>query len=82
MDRDVVGTRGARLDAETIQREGAGPQRQSGSTPRSEFLLRVMPESPAATELSQGVSTLPSIQKHACIAQIVDLHAQRALKII
>jgi peroxiredoxin len=80
MARQAEETRWARLGADTIQLEVAMPQ--IGERLNASFSIPAArhAESPlTAAELSQGlviVSTLPNIQKHACIAQIVDLEAQ------
>lgn len=80
MDRSAEEQRRAKLGSETIQLEGAMPQ--VGERLEASFSIPAArhAESPlSATGLLQGlviVSTLPNIQKHACIAQIVDLEAQ------
>lgn len=80
MTRQAEEIRRAKLSSETIQLEGAMPQvgerlDASFSIPAARLAERPL----TAAELSRGlviVSTLPNIQKHACIAQIVDLEAQ------
>lgn len=80
MDGQAGNTRRAKLGAETILLEGAMPQ--VGERLESSFSIPAArhAESPlSAAELLQGlviVSTLPNIQKHACIAQIVALETQ------
>lgn len=80
MDRQAREPRRARLGPEMIELEGAAPL--VGDRLAASFSIpaaRHAGSSLTATELSQGVvivSTLPNIQKHACIAQIVDLEAQ------
>ncbi len=80
MARQTEEARRAKLGADTIQLEGTMPQ--VGERLDASFSIPAArhAESPlTAAELSRGlviVSTLPNIQKHACIAQIVDLEVQ------
>lgn len=80
MDVRSVEHRQARLGATPLQLEGAMPQ--VGERLQASFSIpaaRHAGSSLTAIELSQGVvivSTLPNIQKHACMSQIVDLEAQ------
>ena len=80
MDRQVQEKRRARLGSDTIELEGAMPKVGERLDALFSIPAARHAESPlTTTELSQGlviVSTLPNIQKHACIVQIVDLEAQ------
>lgn len=80
MDGQAENPRWAKLGADTIQLKGAMPQ--VGERLESSFRIpaaRHAANPLSAAELVQGlviVSTLPNIQKHACMAQIVALETQ------
>lgn len=85
MDGQAENTRRAKLGADTIQLEGAMPQ--AGERLESSFSIPAARHAASpllAAELLQGlviVSTLPNIQKHACIAQIVALETQAKARV-
>lgn len=80
MGRDGAQRRQAKLGGETIWLNGALPQ--PGEFLNASFSIpaaRLAQAPLMAADLQEGliiVSTLPNIQKHACIAQIVDLEEQ------
>lgn len=80
MGRERVQSRQAKLGGETIWLNGALPQ--PGEFLNASFSIPAarLAQGPLMTaDLQEGlviVSTLPNVQKHACLAQIVDLEEQ------